>query len=263
MLVLPAGVLASEAAVAGAFLASFLSLVAWRVPRHLSVVRPASFCPACRRPLAWFELIPVVSWLALRGRCRTCGTPIPWREPVIEALGALLAWALVATWGLSWMTVWMGGIAFGFGALALLDSRRGRVPLAGLVAVTGWSLAGWAAARLGAPLVPPRAPLAGLGVMAGLWAVQALASRGRYGGADGWVGLLLGLLLGPTMALWAWVAGSALAGVAHLVGRGRRGRRRRRVLPFLPGYLAAGIPLLLPPVQLAVLHWFPYTVPLG
>lgn len=76
----------------GAALGSFVELVAWRVPRGESIVRPRSHCPGCGATLAWYDDVPVVSWLVLRGRCRRCGWRIPARHLAVEvATGAVLA----------------------------------------------------------------------------------------------------------------------------------------------------------------------------
>jgi leader peptidase (prepilin peptidase)/N-methyltransferase len=87
-------------AVVGAVLGSFLNVVLWRVPRGESVVRPPSHCPACGTELAPRELVPVLSWVVQRGRCRTCGVHISARYPLVElggaVVGALVAWALVS-----------------------------------------------------------------------------------------------------------------------------------------------------------------------
>ena len=79
------------AAVLGAVLGSFLNVVIWRVPRHESIVTPASHCPECNTPLRPAELVPVFSWVALRGRCRTCGVHISARYPLVEAACAVVA----------------------------------------------------------------------------------------------------------------------------------------------------------------------------
>lgn len=79
------------ATLAGLALGSFLNVVWSRGRLGQSVVAPASHCPACRRPLAWWENVPVVSYLALRGVCRTCGAPIGVRHLVVEALAGLAA----------------------------------------------------------------------------------------------------------------------------------------------------------------------------
>jgi leader peptidase (prepilin peptidase)/N-methyltransferase len=81
------------AAVAGLAFGSFLNVVVYRVPRSESVVRPRSRCPSCGTELSGLENIPVVSWLVLRGKCRTCKAPISIRYPAGEALTAIL-WAL-------------------------------------------------------------------------------------------------------------------------------------------------------------------------
>jgi leader peptidase (prepilin peptidase)/N-methyltransferase len=78
------------AAVFGAVIASILNFCIYRWPAELSVVRPRSRCPSCETPVAWYDNVPVVSWLLLRGACRTCGARISIQYPVIEAATALL-----------------------------------------------------------------------------------------------------------------------------------------------------------------------------
>ncbi len=77
---------------------SFLNVCVSRWPEDESVIRPASHCERCDRPLKWWENIPLISWLALRGRCRTCQAPIGWRHPIVElAVGGLWAYAVWQT----------------------------------------------------------------------------------------------------------------------------------------------------------------------
>src|SRR3954470_16650607 len=74
----------------GACVGSFLNVVVWRLPRGESLVSPPSRCPVCLHPLAWYDNVPVFGWLALRGRCRYCLTPISAEYPTIEFItGAL------------------------------------------------------------------------------------------------------------------------------------------------------------------------------
>jgi leader peptidase (prepilin peptidase) / N-methyltransferase len=77
-------------AIMGALIGSFLNVCIHRLPRGASIVWPASACPSCGRDLAWFENIPIVSYLVLGGRCRTCRKAISGRYPVIESLTALM-----------------------------------------------------------------------------------------------------------------------------------------------------------------------------
>ena len=86
----PAPLLIGFAAAFGAVVGSFLNVCIYRLPLDKSVVWPASACPYCGRLLSWYENIPVLSWLALRARCRTCAAPIGIRYPIIEALTATM-----------------------------------------------------------------------------------------------------------------------------------------------------------------------------
>jgi leader peptidase (prepilin peptidase)/N-methyltransferase len=79
----------------GASVGSFVNLALWRVPRHESIMRPPSHCGSCGSALAPRDLVPVLSWLWLRGRCRTCSTRIGATALVVEATGAVLG-ALIA-----------------------------------------------------------------------------------------------------------------------------------------------------------------------
>lgn len=74
----------------GAFIASFLNVVIWRVPRGESIVTPPSHCPKCNSRIRWWQNIPIVSWLALRGKCAKCRAPISPRYILIETLGGML-----------------------------------------------------------------------------------------------------------------------------------------------------------------------------
>jgi leader peptidase (prepilin peptidase)/N-methyltransferase len=84
------------AAALGAAVGSFLNVVWYRVPRRESLVSPGSRCPHCRTPLRPWENVPIVSWLALRGRCRTCRAPISIRYPLVELATAVVFLVIAA-----------------------------------------------------------------------------------------------------------------------------------------------------------------------
>jgi leader peptidase (prepilin peptidase)/N-methyltransferase len=89
----------SFAAVMGAIFGSFLNVVAYRLPRGESLSRPGSRCPQCETPIRPYDNVPVLSWLALRGRCRSCGVRISARYPLVEAGTALLCALVVVVKG--------------------------------------------------------------------------------------------------------------------------------------------------------------------
>lgn len=96
MLVPLSPLIAVWSALLGACVGSFLNVVAWRLPRDESVVRPRSHCPHCGSSLTWFENIPLLSWLIQRGRCRHCGVGVSPRYPAVELLCAGLFVAAAA-----------------------------------------------------------------------------------------------------------------------------------------------------------------------
>jgi leader peptidase (prepilin peptidase) / N-methyltransferase len=85
----------------GACAGSFAVTVAYRLPREISIVRPGSFCESCQRPVPWWANIPIIAFLALRGRCLMCGAPIPARYLGTELLLALIALYLFVSFPLS------------------------------------------------------------------------------------------------------------------------------------------------------------------
>jgi leader peptidase (prepilin peptidase)/N-methyltransferase len=91
--------LAAMAFVPGLALGSFLNVVAARVPLRRSVVHPRSACMSCDTVIAWYDNIPIVSWVLLRGRCRSCRATIPWKYPLVELVTALLVGACVLAFG--------------------------------------------------------------------------------------------------------------------------------------------------------------------
>lgn len=89
----------------GLIIGSFLNVVAYRLPRGESIIWPPSHCPLCERRLTLKELIPLLSWVMQRGRCRGCGKPIHWQYPVVEALTGCLFLLVGWRYGFGWETL--------------------------------------------------------------------------------------------------------------------------------------------------------------
>ena len=119
--------------VCGAFglaIGSFLNVVIYRVPRKESIVTPRSACPACGTELAARDNIPVLSWMVLRGKCRTCGASISWQYPVVELLTAGLFAGVAGRFGYDWAVPAYLALFAGLLALSWIDVERMLLPKA-------------------------------------------------------------------------------------------------------------------------------------
>ncbi|MGH9087894.1 MAG: prepilin peptidase [Acidimicrobiales bacterium] len=234
--------------VVGLAVGSFLNVVAYRVPRAMSVIRPASHCPSCRARLTALDTVPVLSWVVLGGRCRHCRAPVSSRYPVVEAVtGAAFAALAAAVGGLDPLASAALVVACAIAA-ALVDADRAPVPMAlGAVAGTGaaslvvvaavlaqpgrigWAVLGGALTGT-ATVVADRAwPRPG---DAAVLSMAAPAASGRWA-----VLAALGVVAG-----WLWPPGGAVAAawvaLAAAGGWSRPGARHRWSAPL--GVLAAG-----------------------
>jgi len=225
--------LATLAFVPGLAVGSFLSVVASRVPLRLSVAHPGSACMSCGTPIAWYDKVPLLSFLVLGGRCRQCEARIPWRDPAIELASALLIAGCVVVFGLTGAAA---VAALSCGALVVVTATDlehrivpNRVVLPAAAAVLALHTA-----------VSPSAEwsLAALGAAGALFLV-ALAYPGGLGMGDVKLALLIGAMLGRTAPL-ALMLGTLLALVPSLVLLARHGSRARKLaIPFAP-FLALG-----------------------
>lgn len=225
----------AAAAVLGAVIGSFLTVVAERVPDRKSIVRPGSACPTCGRALRWRENVPIVSWLALGGRCAACGERIGVRYPLLEAGTAAVFAAVVAVRGVDgWLAVELP-LAAVVVVLAVIDVERRVVPNPIVLVAAVYGVVAIAAVDLGAL---PEHLVADAGAFAA-FLLMALAYPAGMGMGDvklaGVVGLYLGVSVVPAL-LVAFLAGS-IVGVGVIVRDGLG--ERKKGLPFVP-FLALG-----------------------
>ena len=172
---LPRGLVAAWVVILGATVGSFLNVVIARVPAGLSVVRPRSRCPRCQAGIAWYDNVPILSWLVLRGRCRSCGLPISIRYPVVEALVAGAAWLAWARHGLSPAALAELTFTALLLALAAIDLDTWLLPHALTWPLIGLGLA---AAWLGlAPAASLQASALGAGIGFGLFALVSVVGE--------------------------------------------------------------------------------------
>ena len=112
----------------GSSLGSFANVCIYRIPRKLSIVAPRSFCPHCKRTLTWYELIPVVSYLLLAGRCRTCDSRISLQYPFVELASGLLGFYLVTRYSVTLFTVFAMPLLLLLIIIAVIDWRNLIIP---------------------------------------------------------------------------------------------------------------------------------------
>jgi leader peptidase (prepilin peptidase)/N-methyltransferase len=181
-------VFAVFAGLLGAVVGSFLNVVVHRLPRGESIVRPGSRCPACGQPIRPWHNVPVLGWIALRGRCRDCGARIPVRYPLVEAGTALLFVGVALRFGPAVSTaLWMAFAALLLAAAAIDVDHR---------------------------IIPDELSLGGL--VLGLTAMPAARVLEGAAPAAAWAHAASGALLGGGLL---WIVGFAHARVCAATGR--------------------------------------------
>ncbi|HTU85492.1 MAG TPA: prepilin peptidase [Solirubrobacteraceae bacterium] len=248
---MPIAFAAAFVGVLGATVGSFLNVVAYRLPRHQSLVSPGSRCPGCGTAIKVYDNVPVLGWLLLRGRCRSCRTGISPRYPVIEALTAALAVTVVLTRHSAAQIALGLVLVVVLVPVALIDLEHRIIP--NRITLP----AAIAAVVIGALLDlrgVPEQLIAGAGA-GGFLLFFALAYPRGMGMGDVKLAAVLGLFLGWSVAVA--ILASVLAGtvVGSLV-MARLGveRGRKTAVPFGP-FLALGgvIALFAGP---AIIHWY-------
>jgi leader peptidase (prepilin peptidase) / N-methyltransferase len=227
---------AAFAFLGGLLAGSFVTVIAYRVPRGESIVGPRSRCPTCGAQIAAYDNVPVLSWLALRGRARCCGTAISPRYPLTElTLGLLYAATVLVLWadageialGLVFVTMLM--------AVTLTDLERRIIP--NKILFVGAVLAVAIATAVDPGSLLER--VAAAAAAGGLLFLAALAYPRGMGLGDvklaATMGLFLGRAVGP--ALFVALLAGALVGVAMIAREGAVARKR--AIPFGP-FLALG-----------------------
>ena len=228
-----AAVLASIALVPGLALGSFLNVVAARVPLGRSIVHPGSACMECGTAIAWYDNLPLLSYLVLRGRCRHCADRIPARYPLIELATGLLVAASLLFFGLNATALVAVVFCAALVAISATDFEYRIIPNRVVLPAAAIVLAGrtviepspeWAIAALAA---------------AGFLLVALLAYPSGMGMGDVKLALLLGAMLGRTVGV-ALMIGMLAALVPSIVMLARHGSAARKMaLPFGP-FLALG-----------------------
>ncbi len=225
------------AAVFGLVIGSFLNVVVWRLPRGESLSHPGSHCPKCQTPIKPYDNVPVVGWLVLRGRCRSCRAPISARYPLVEAAtGALYVLVVAVAWddtarivlGILLVTLLVPVTLIDLDVRRIPDALTAPFAVAGLIVV----------AALDTDMLV-ESLIAGVAAFAFFY-VAAAAKPGGMGFGDVKLAGVLGIYLGRAVAPGIFVAliAGVLVGVAIMARIGVAAARKTKI-PFGP-YLAFG-----------------------
>jgi leader peptidase (prepilin peptidase)/N-methyltransferase len=212
---------------------SFLNVVAARLPQRRSVAQGRSACMSCSAPIAWYDNVPVLSWLLLRGRCRSCGTAIGWIYPAVEVASALLVAGCALRFGATGDALVASFACLCLVAISAADIRYRVVPNRIVLPAAAIVLAANTALH-----PSPEWALGGFGAALFLL-LAALAYPKGMGMGDVKLALLLGAMTGRAVPV-AMMVGMVSALVPSAVLFARHGSAARKMaIPFAP-FLALG-----------------------
>ena len=243
------------AALVGAAIGSFLNVCIVRLPEGESVVHPRSHCPGCETPIRARDNIPVLGWLFLRGRCRSCGARISLQYPLVELTVALLWMAAVARYGASWQALSTALFFTLLLGIALTDARTYTIPdefsLGGLVLGLGLAFAPGG--------ITPQRALAGAALGFGLlWFVAVVGEwafrKPAMGGGDIKMLAMIGAFVGPAGVLLTLFLGALFGSLIF----GPISLRTGKLVPF-GIFLALGAAVV-EPWGGALTRWYVQTV---
>ena len=212
---------------------SFLNVVIYRLPLSKSLVRPGSSCPACGARVRWYDNIPLLSYIFLRGKCRSCKAPISIRYPMIEVLAGALTVAMFAVFGITPQAGINLLLVLAMVAVAFIDAEHMIIPdsisLGGIVVGLGLSFVPKGVVPLDA-LIGASAGVVFLGLLR--WAHMKTAGIEGMGLGDvklaGTIGAFMGWYSLPMIFLTSALVGLLIGGISILAQR----KGARTPLPF-------------------------------
>jgi leader peptidase (prepilin peptidase)/N-methyltransferase len=218
----------------GIVIGSFLNVCIFRIPEHKTVVTERSHCMRCGYQLSWYDMVPVFSWLFLRGKCRKCKEPISPQYPIVEAANGFLYVLIFAVRGVNFESILYCLLASALLVLSVIDWRTYEIPIGinifilvlGILRVVT-DPGNWMLYLLGF-----------LCVSILLWLILVISKGRAIGGGDVKLMAAAGLLLGWKQIILAFLLGCILGSVIHLIRM--KVSDADRVLAMGP-YLAAGI----------------------
>ena len=218
----------------GIVIGSFLNVCIYRIPLGESIAKERSHCMTCGYQLRWFDLVPLFSWLALRGKCRKCKTPISPQYPIIEAVNGVLYVLIFAVNGMNLVSILYCLMASALLALSVIDFRTYEIPFGFNVFIGVLGLI-----RIFIDVDNWSEYVIGFFAVSVLLEIILVASKGRaIGGGDVKLMAAAGLLVGWKLIILAFFIGCILGSVIHIIRM--KVSHAEHVLAMGP-YLSAGV----------------------
>lgn len=192
----------------GSCIASFINVLIYRIPQKLDFVSGRSFCPSCHNTLKAYDMVPILSWIVLKGKCRFCKKPISPRYPLIELCGGLLAVLCFYRYGFDWMTIVSFALSMILLTIAMIDFDTMTIPNGLVVALIVPALI---CAILNSEIdIVNR--IIGMVCISGFMLIMTLAIPDCFGGGDMKLMFVCGFMLGWINTLLAGFIGLLFGG---------------------------------------------------
>ncbi len=236
--------------VLGAIIGSFLNVCIHRLPTEQSIVTPASNCPLCKTPIKFYDNIPILSYILLRGKCRHCGTPIPIQYILIELINGagytVIAWKL----GLNTDSAFYALLFSALLAVSVIDLYHQIIP--DVITIPGIIIGLMASGFI----LPSGIKDAIFGTLfgGGIFFIIALVSRGGMGGGDIKLIAMIGSFLGLTDVLLTIILSSFIGSVVGVFLMIAFGKGRKYKIPFGPFLSIGGIISLF--FKTKIIEWY-------
>ncbi|KIL44561.1 prepilin peptidase [Jeotgalibacillus soli] len=216
---------------------SFYNVVGLRVPKKESIVHPGSHCASCQHELKWFELIPVVSYIILKGKCRKCGQGVSLIYPVIEMLtGLLFAFSFYL---LGFSLEFLVALVFISLLIIIVVSDIAYMLIPDSILILFGSIL--LLLRIIEPLSPWWDSFAGAAAGFCLLLLIAVVSKGGMGGGDIKLYAVVGLVLGVKLTLLSFFIAALLGSIVGMTAISMKIRKRKEPIPFGPFIAAASV----------------------
>ncbi len=223
----------------GILIGSFLNVCIYRIPKGVDIITTRSHCTSCGNVIGWYDLVPVISFLLLRGKCRNCGAKLSIQYPIVELLNGIMYCIVFTVLGLNVKSVVTMALVSALIVIAVIDWRTYEIPFGLNVFILALGVILIVFRLINRDFTGVWDNIIGAVCVSGFLLVLYFLTKGRgIGGGDIKLMAAAGLFLGWKNCILAFVLGCILGSVIHLIRM--RVSKQDHVLAFGP-YLSAGI----------------------